>query len=82
MKNRLVRLKECPVGLFMDEDTLCLKTQYGNEAYIVWSGECFWDSSKTKDEIGNVIVLPIDDSIVQKIEKRYGKIYRFMEKVQ
>lgn len=82
MKNKLVRLKECHVGLFMYEDTLCLKTEYGNEAYIVWSGECFWGGSKTKDEIGNVMVLPIDDSIVQKIEKRYGKIYRFMEKVQ
>lgn len=52
MKNRLVRLKECPNGLFMYEDTLCLKTEYGNEAYIVWSGECFWYGSKTKDEKG------------------------------
>lgn len=82
MKNSLVPLKECPVGLFMYEDTLCLKTEYGNEAYIVWSGEYFCGCDKTKDDIGDVLVLPIDDSIVKKIEKKYGKIYRFMEKVQ
>jgi hypothetical protein len=42
-----VTLAECPVGLFLYEGELCLKTEYGNnegriDAYIVSSGELFW----------------------------------------
>lgn len=44
------RLKSCPVGLFLYGETLCLKTEYGNnegriDAYIVESGEFFWGDS-------------------------------------
>lgn len=44
---RRVTLVNCPIGLFMYEGTLCLKTEYGNnegriDAYIVSSGEFFW----------------------------------------
>jgi len=44
--SKLVRLDECPVGLFMFHGTLCLKTEYRTaagkvEAYIVESGEFF-----------------------------------------
>lgn len=40
-------LADCPIGLFMCGDELCLKTEYGNnegriDAYIVSSGEFFW----------------------------------------
>lgn len=59
----------------MHKDTLCVKTEYGNESYIVCSGEYFWGGARTKDAIGDVLVLPIEDSFVQKIENRYGKIY-------
>lgn len=42
-----VTLEECPIGLFLYEDELCLKTEYGDndgriDAYIVSSGEMFW----------------------------------------
>jgi hypothetical protein len=45
----LVSLAECPIGLFLHDDELCLKTEYGNndgriDAYIVSSGEFFWGS--------------------------------------
>ncbi|MGL4638729.1 MAG: hypothetical protein ACRCVX_03210, partial [Shewanella sp.] len=44
---RRKRLSDCPVGLFFFGETLCLKTEYGNnegriDAFIVDSGEFFW----------------------------------------
>ena len=76
MSNKLVPLRNCPIGLFIKDNTLCVKTEYRNESYIVWSGEYFWGGAKTKQQIGDVLVLPIPDKIVQKIEKKYGKQYR------
>ena len=76
MKNkRLVKLKDCPIGLFITKHkTLCVKTEYGdNEAYIVWSGERFWGGAETKKEIGEVLVLPISDKVVQRLERKYGR---------
>jgi hypothetical protein len=75
MKNkRLVKLKDCPIGLFIKNDTLCVKTEYGNnDAYIVWSGERFWGGAKTIEEIGEVLVLPISDKVVQRLERKYGR---------
>lgn len=73
---KLIPLRDYPKGLFVHDDTLCVKTEYGNESYIVWSGEYFWGGAKTKEEIGDVLILPIDDSFVEKIEKRFGKRYK------
>lgn len=73
---KLIPLRDYPKGLFIYDDTLCVKTEYGNESYIVWSGEYFWGGANTKDEIGNVLILPIEDSFVQKIEKRCEKRYK------
>jgi hypothetical protein len=73
VKSKLVKLKECPIGLFVKDSTLCVKTEYGNEAYIVWSGEYFWGGAKTKEEIGEVLVLPISDKVVRRLERKYGK---------
>ena len=78
MKNkRLVKLKDCPIGLFIKGYTLCVKTEYGNaDAYIVWSGERFWGGAKTIEEIGEVFVLPISDKVVQRIERKCGRRYK------
>ena len=77
MKNKLVKLKDCPIGLFITEHkTLCVKTEYGNESYIVWSGEYFWGGAETKAEIGEVLVLPISDKVVQRLERKYGRRYK------
>lgn len=53
-------LLECPVGLFMsmDNDTLCLKTEYGLDAYIVSTGEAFCGGATTKEELAKVRVVP------------------------
>lgn len=77
---KLIPLRECPIGLFIKGDTLCVKTEYGNEdAYIVWSGERFWGGAKSYEELGDILVLPIDDSLVQKIEKRCGRKYKALK---
>lgn len=77
MKNKsLVKLKDCPIGLFIKDNTLCVKTEYGKESYIVWSGERFWGGAKTIKEIGEVLVLPISDKVVQRLERKYGRRYK------
>lgn len=76
MTDKLVPLRNCPIGLFIKDNTLCVKTEYGNEAYIVSSGEVFWGGAKNKEEIGNVLVLPIDDGTVEHLEWKYGKKYK------
>lgn len=73
---KLIPLKEYPKGLFIKGETLCVKTEYGNEAYIVWSGEYFWGGAESKEDIGNVPILPINDELVQMIERQYGERYK------
>lgn len=72
-RNKLVKLVDCPIGLFIKDDTLCVKTEYGNDAYIVCSGEYFWGGTATEDERNEVMVLPISDKVVQKLERKYGR---------
>lgn len=61
-----VTLVECPIGLFWYGDTLCLKTEYGNnegriDAYIVESGEFYWgDPPQTIASQRAQLVTPID----------------------
>jgi hypothetical protein len=63
---RRVTLAKCPVGLFLyADDTLCLKTEYGNnegriDAYIVDSGEFFWgDNPQTIAHQREQMVRPV-----------------------
>lgn len=43
MLDEPISLKEYSAGLFIsNEGELCVKTEYGNESYIVSSGERFW----------------------------------------
>jgi hypothetical protein len=61
-----VSLADCPVGLFMCGDELCLKTEYGNnegriDAYIVSTGEFFWGRSpQTIASQRATLVTPVD----------------------
>jgi hypothetical protein len=80
MKSKLVKLKDCPKGLFMHGNTLCTKTEYGVESYIIWSGEYYWGGAETKDEISDCLVLPISDKVVQRLERKYGRKYKRCEK--
>ena len=76
MKSKLVKLKDYPKGLFVKDNTLCVKTEYGTEAYIVWSVEYFWGGAEKKADIGEVLVLPISDKVVQRLERKYGRKYK------
>lgn len=66
MKDELLALADCPIGLFWHGDTLCLKTEYGNnagriDAYIVESGEFYWgDAPQTIASQRAQMVSPID----------------------
>lgn len=74
--NKLVPLRNCPVGLFICNDVLCVKTEYGNEAYIISSGEYFWGGAKTKQQIGDVLVLPVPNKEIYYLERKYAKKYK------
>ena len=52
-------LAECPPGFFVIEESLCLKSEYGdNEAYVD-SGEYFARGTTSKEKRANVIVQPV-----------------------
>ena len=76
MTDKLVPLRNCPIGLFIKDNTLGVKTEYGNESYIVSSGEVFCGGAKTKQQIGDVLVLPIQDRTLERLEWKYGQKYK------
>lgn len=59
-KKKSCKLKDCPVGLFFpaNSNELCLKTEYGLDAYIVSSGEKFWGGTKTQGDLADIEVIP------------------------
>jgi hypothetical protein len=70
----LVTLADCPIGLFMAGDQLCLKTEYGNnegriDAYIVSSGEMFWgDAPQTIASQRAQMVRPVEATAFVNVE--------------
>ena len=69
-------LANCPIGLFVCGDQLCLKTEYGNnegriDAYIVSSGEFFWgDKPQTIESQRKQLVTPVADELVDELVRR------------
>lgn len=63
-QKRNVKLGKCPVGLFLFENELCLKTEYYNhgkpECYIVSSGEFFVGGVLEQEGFLNLMVTPLD----------------------
>lgn len=74
-KKRKVRLGNCPIGLFMFQDEVCLKSEYWindrPECYIVSSGEMFCGGVTDRDEYCNLFVIPliIDFKFFDKIKE-------------
>ena len=74
-KKRKVRLGNCPIGLFMFQDEVCLKTEYWSngkpECFIVSSGEFFCGNVTDNDEYFDLFVIPliIDFKFFNKVEK-------------
>lgn len=66
----LVKLSDCPPGLFMFGGILGFKTEYGAtigsrvthwpDAYCVESGEFFWGGAKSHEVRADLLVLPIE----------------------
>ena len=51
-------LKDCPIGLFLYNGELCLKTEYALDSYIVSSGEMFWGGVSNREDLANIKVRP------------------------
>ena len=74
-KKRKVRLGRCPIGLFMFQDEVCLKTEYWSngkpECFIVSSGEFFCGGVTNNDEYFDLFVIPliIDFKFFDKIKE-------------
>lgn len=74
-KKRKVRLGNCPIGLFMFQDEVCLKSEYWindrPECYIVSSGEMFCGGVSDREEYCNLMVisLNIDFKFYDKLQK-------------
>lgn len=54
-----VKLSDAPVGLFLFNGTLALKTEYGPDCYIVESGEVFWGGTRNVTDLGALVVQPL-----------------------
>ena len=68
MNNDMIPFEECPVGMFTYDGELCLKTEYGLEAYIVSSGERFWGGVNNKEQLRHVMVCPVEVEPVRRGE--------------
>ena len=51
-------LRDCPIGLFLYNNELCMKTEYDLDSYIVSSGEMFWGGVSSREELAHVKVRP------------------------
>ena len=63
-QKRIVKLGKCPIGLFIFNGELCLKTEYWNkgkpECYIVSSGEFFVGGVHEADKFLDLKVIPVN----------------------
>lgn len=49
---------ECRPGFFLHENYLCMKSEYGQDAYVE-SGEFFWGGAKSHEERAILFVQPV-----------------------
>lgn len=61
-----VPFEDCPVGMFLSASgELCVKTEYGLDAFIIATGEKFWGGAKTLAHLRRVTVTPVEVRILQ-----------------
>lgn len=75
-----MRLIDAPIGLFLYDGQLVLKTEYSTvrsdaepatpDCYIVDSGEYFWGGAKTAEERNALEVTPVESSAVVIVPDR------------
>lgn len=75
-----MRLIDAPIGLFLYDGQLVLKTEYSTvrsdteaatpDCYIIDSGEYFWGGTKTAEERNSLEVTPMESSSIVIIPDR------------
>lgn len=65
-KGWLCLLKDCPPGFFVYADSLCFKTEYGQDEVYCESGEVFYGGTSEKDARQELQVLPVSPIWVEK----------------
>lgn len=74
VKKDEIKLKDLPKGsLFLDGETLCLKTEYRTtagaiEAYIVGSGEFYWGGVSRPEAQLNLTVTQVDHQFLTPLK--------------
>lgn len=58
-----INFDELRPGLFLYNGTLCFKSEYGSEAFIVESGEMFKGGTKSEKEKGLLKVQPMKPEV-------------------
>ena len=61
-------LKDCPPGLFLKENMIGLKTEYGHCEAFCDTGEAFWSGAKGKEELARVKVVPLEYEVIDEDE--------------
>ena len=79
MNRRRIRLKNCPIGLFLFNHELCVKTEYEDnngtiKAYIVSSGEHFWGGVSTGSEQRELLVHPVPLNMLRIAKTAFDEI--------
>lgn len=64
-----VSLRDCPPGLFLFSGILGFKSEYGQDAYVVESGEFFWGGTSTHEERLKLEVKPITSAELAQLRK-------------
>lgn len=65
---------ECSPGMFQYKHDLFVKSEYGEEAYCISSGEIFWGGTKSPEERAKLIVFPISYEFLLFIWNRCIKL--------
>jgi hypothetical protein len=60
-----IKFSECPPGLFTCKGGLFFKSEYGDDAYCVTTGEMFWGGTQNREDRAKLPVYPIEYEIVE-----------------
>ena len=64
------RFDECQPGIFEFRGNLFLKSEYGDEAYCLESGELFWGGAHNAQDRAVLTVIPIDYDVLLEVWNR------------
>lgn len=63
-----IPLTELKTGLFLFEETLAFKSEYGKgEIFVCSTGELFWGGQCTREDLAKLIVQPVKSCWVERL---------------